>query len=150
MNPKDCKGKRVAHTPTNKSFVVVGGAKKSGAWYLKDEYGALHLFDECRLTIESDVIALKSFTELSQLIDFHALVGSNCFNEAWTELEKNPVDAASVALLYCDNWTEFCGIVEEYGVSEKQSATLNKKFKDLLREKGLAKTVSTWYNRRAA
>lgn len=150
MNPKDCKGKRVTHLPTQLIFVVAGGAKKAGTWYLKDEQKTLYLFDECQLTAHVDALTLKSVTDLHQLTEFHKRVGVERFNEAWIELESNPVEATSVALLYCDNWTEFCGIVEDYGVSEKQSPILNKKLKELLADKGLVRTVASWYSRRIA
>ncbi len=148
MKPKDWKTKTATHIPSDTVFVVIGGAKKGGKWYLKDEQNTLYLFDECQLIVHSDVYTLKTFTYLDQLTEFHDEIGSKRFSEALSKLEETPLEAAAIALLYCDCWSDFETVTEIYKVSSKINPQRNAEFKALLAQKGLAARVRGWYEQR--
>lgn len=126
MKPQEYKGKAVTHTPSGKTFIVKGGGRTTqGVWQLKDEEDNRYPIDECHLItvaeISLDVQKLRETKNESELIQLRDLIKEVRFYLAWTELEKDPVEAAIVAIHYCENWQEFCDVVELYGCSKTQS-----------------------------
>lgn len=152
MNPKDYKGKQVNHIPTGKSFVVTGGQKRRGEWFLKDEQGSFYLMDECQIVqvnqLALDVHALRSAMSLDDLQNIFDQVGRNRFQQAFSEIEKDSVEAATLCLLYCNNWEGLTIVCNIYKVGKEHSPELNQQFRARLKEKGLAQLVAAWYQAR--
>jgi len=156
MNPKDYKNKTVIHKPTQKQFVVTGGGKtkKTQEWYLKDAQGDTYPLTECQLVdtnsfqinkLEFDLRKIKAVKNTEGLIKLHQLIGQERFSIAWEELEKDPVEAALVAIHYCNNWNEFLEMLDTYEVSSALNVVLNGKFRDRVREnKNLSTLIATW------
>lgn len=149
MKPTDYKGKTVRHIPTDYTFKVTGGKVEQGQVFLKDSIGELYSLHDCQLCeinqLDFDVRKLKQVKTHKELDKFFESRGQNRFLEAWVELEKDPVEVAAVAILYCDDWESFCQVTDGYAVSKERSPELNRTFRDRLSEKGLSGLVKTWY-----
>ena len=102
--------------------------------------------------LDFDVRKFKAAKSLHDLEKLFQMIDWDRFHAAWQELEKSPVDAATMAIFYCENWANFCVLAEAYGVTKEQSPELNQKFRDRLKEKGLNSLVLAWYqqNKEAA
>jgi len=100
--------------------------------------------------LDFDLRKIREMKDIQALDKYFKTIGSERFNAAWQELEKNKIDAATTAILYCGNWQEFCVLTEAYGVSKEQSPELNQQFRLQLKEKGLDKLVANWYTEVAA
>ncbi len=146
MRPQDYKGKTV-QLPTGDTFVVTGGVKKKGEWFLKHGDSCYPIEDCLLVGANEDFQQLKNCTTLEALTQFHATVGQEVFTQTWLRLEGEPVEAAAVAILYCSDWYDFCVLTEQYLVSAKYPE-LNKKFRQLLKHKGLDRVVTNWYKTR--
>lgn len=150
MNPKDYKDKVVVHAKTGIEFVVVGGKKRQGEWFLRDDQGEEYLLDECQLLelsrAEFDVRKLQMCRSLEDLYSCQNLIGSERFQEAWLKLESNPVESAAVSVLYCADWHDFCQVTQLYGVTREQSAELNRQLREALKARGLDGRVKALYS----
>lgn len=158
MHPREYKGKRVLYHPLEKIFVVAGGKQIAKSWFLKDENDYLYPIEDCQLLqinqLEFDLRKLKQINTLADLEKFFEVRGWDRFHEAWGELEKDPVEAAAMAILYCNNWADFCHIADGYGVSLATDSTADKsrrkKFWARLVEKKLDKQVNRWKEEQSA
>lgn len=147
MQPQNYKGKTV-QLPTGDTFVVTGGVKKKGQWFLKNEDAQCYPIEDCLLVgSDEDFQQLKGCTTLETLTQFHTTVGQEVFTQTWLRLEGEPVEAAAVAVLYCSDWQDFCVLTEQYLVSAKYPEQ-NKQFRQLLKDKSLDQVVSNWYKTR--
>lgn len=155
MKPQDYKAKQVIHTPTNCLFTVVGGKRKGHSWFLKDDRGNLFPIEECQLfdpnQLDFDLRSLKSVNSLKDLNRYFKARDPARFQRAWAELEKDPVEAALIAIFYCDNWADFESMCEGYGVKSWQSEALSNRLRDRVKANpSLSKLVNEWYNNAAA
>ena len=100
--------------------------------------------------IEFDVRKLKAARSFQDLEKLFQMIGQGRFQQAWVALEKDPVEAASVGIFYCADWSDFCTLAEAYGVNKEQSIELNQRFRDRLKEKNLDLLVAELYRSREA
>ena len=153
MNPKEYKGKTVTHTPTAKTFVVAGGGKNktTKAWFLKDEQGVTYPLTECQLIesqsqinqLEFDTRKIRDAKDLQAIAKYYDRIGSDRFLAACQNLDQ--IEAAVLGVFYCENWEQFCAVAEGYGVTKERCLQLNERFRNRLKEKGLAGQVAQWY-----
>jgi hypothetical protein len=95
--------------------------------------------------LEFDLRKIKAVKNTEGLIKLHQLIGQERFTAAWEELQKDPVEAALVAIHYCNNWNEFLEMLDTYEVSRALNVSLNRKFRDRVREnKNLSTLIATW------
>lgn len=155
MKPTDYKGKTVTHIPTNYTFKVTGGKVEQGQVFLKDSIGELYPLHDCQLCeinqLDFDVRKLKQVKTHKELDKFFVSRGQDRFLEAWASLEDEPAVAAVIAILYCDNWEDFCLVINGYGVDEKQLiSSENQPILSRIKEKGLDSLLSHWHSVEAA